>query len=110
MSARITSSVPVDSSYHLAALQPPLVYDPLRHNTDVHPYHGDCCICHELGRYSTGKVGQSLPSTLSFRTQCCLGRVLIKSRAPAKSAVPGLALFKTVARFICQAACMLYEP
>ena len=80
----------------------------------VHPDHGDCCICHELGRCLTRKLVQSLPSTLSFRTQCCLGRVFINRDRPpwlpAKSAVPGLALFKTVARFICQVACMLYEP
>src|SRR6516225_8551409 len=27
----------------------------------VQPDHGDHCICHELGRYSTGKVGRLLP-------------------------------------------------
>src|SRR5215467_9617153 len=48
----------------------------------VHPDHGDCCICHELGRCLTRKLGQSQPSTLSFRTQCCLGRVLINRDRP----------------------------
>src|SRR5262249_962922 len=33
---------------------------------DFHPDPGDCCICHELGRYLTRKVGQSLPPTFSM--------------------------------------------
>jgi hypothetical protein len=45
---------------------PTLVYSPVLHNIDVHPDHGDCCRCHELGRYSTGKVGQSLPPAFSM--------------------------------------------
>src|SRR5215471_2758156 len=28
---------------------------------DFYRDHGDCCKCHELERYSTRKVGQSLP-------------------------------------------------
>ena len=41
----------------------------------------------------------------ALRTKSRFGLV----SSPGKISVPG-ALFKTVARFICQAACMLYEP
>jgi len=41
---------------------------------DFHCDPEDWCRYRELGLYSTRKVGQSLPSTLSFRSQCCLGR------------------------------------
>src|SRR5215831_13286952 len=56
-----------DSNYHSAALWAPLAHNPVLHNIDVHPDHGDCCICHELERYSTSKVEQLLlPPIFSF--------------------------------------------
>src|SRR5262245_62566549 len=70
MLAGIVSSLPVNSNYHSAALKPVLACNPLLHNIDDHPDHGDCYICHELGRYSTRKVEQSLPPTFSFRNSC----------------------------------------
>ena len=33
---------------------------------DSRPDHGDRCICRELGRYSTNKLGLLLPSMFSF--------------------------------------------
>src|SRR5215469_8607724 len=58
------------TNYHSAALRPELACNPVLHNIDGHPDHGECCICHELGRYSTRKVEQSLPPTFSFRNSC----------------------------------------
>src|SRR5262249_35620458 len=66
MSAGIISSLAGGSKYPLAGLWPLLAYNPVRYNIDVHSDHGDCCICHEPGRYSTSKVGQLLPPPFSF--------------------------------------------
>src|SRR5262249_47334112 len=48
------------------ALWPLLGYNPVRYNIDVHSDHGDCCICHELGRYLTRKARQSFPPAFSI--------------------------------------------
>src|SRR5262249_51984356 len=74
-------------NYHSAALQPSLVHNPVLHNIDFHLGHGECCICHELGRYLTRKVGQSLPSTLSFRSPV-VGLCRLSTKAQVEDGKP----------------------
>ncbi len=47
-----------DSSRRLVMRWPRRGHNPDHHNRDARPDHGDHCIYHELGRYSTRTVGQ----------------------------------------------------
>src|SRR5262245_19114955 len=57
------------SNSRSAALWPPLAYNPVRYSMDSRPDHGDRCICRELGRYSTNKLGLLL---LAMRLPNCV--------------------------------------
>src|SRR6266436_2135910 len=61
----------LDNNFHPAALQPPLAHSPALHTKGAPPDHGDCCICHELRRYSTpsGLLGWSPPPQEPSRRQ-----------------------------------------
>src|SRR5262249_39117469 len=65
------------SNCHPAAPLPLPAYSPLLHSMDFHCDPEDWCRYREPGRYPTGRVGQSLPPTLSFRKFLCWGWRLI---------------------------------